>query len=87
MAQETRGNRKTRTGVVVSDKMDKAITVRVSGLVKHRVVGKYYMRSKKYMAHDELNECREGDTVLIEETRPLSKGKNWRVKEILERAA
>lgn len=87
MAQNTRGNRKTRTGVVVSDKMDKTITVRVSGLVKHRVVKKYYMRSVKYKAHDEMNECRVGDTVLIEETRPLSKDKHWRVKQILERAA
>jgi small subunit ribosomal protein S17 len=87
MAQEARGKKKTRTGVVISDKMDKTITVRVSGLVKHRAFKKYIMRSVKYKVHDELNECREGDTVLIEETRPLSKDKHWKVKEILERAA
>ena len=87
MAQQARGKKKTRTGIVVSDKMDKTITVRVSGLVKHRVVKKYYMRSVKYKVHDELNECRAGDTVLIEETRPLSKDKHWKVKQILERAA
>ena len=86
MSEKTRGSRKNRTGVVVSDKMDKTIVVRVSGLVKHKVVKKYIMRSKKYKAHDENNECRIGDTVLIEETKPISKDKCWKVKEILERA-
>ena len=86
MAQQARGKKKTRTGIVVSDKMDKTIVVRVSGLVKHRAFKKYIMRSVKYKVHDELNECCAGDTVLIEETRPLSKEKHWKVKEILERA-
>jgi len=86
MAEITRGNRKKRIGVVVSDKMDKTVTVRVSGLVKHPLIKKYVKRTKKFMAHDEKNECRVGDKVLIEETRPLSKDKCWKVKEILERA-
>ena len=86
MAEKTMGNRKKRTGMVVSDKMDKTVTVRVSGLEKHRRVKKYIMRSKKYKAHDETNECRIGDKVLIEETRPLSRDKCWKVKQILERA-
>jgi len=86
MAEKTRGVRKKRIGVVVSDKMEKTVTVRVSGLEKDRRFKKYIMRSKKYAAHDESNECRPGDKVLIEETRPLSKSKCWKVKEILERA-
>jgi small subunit ribosomal protein S17 len=86
MAENTRGNRKKRIGVVVSDKMEKTITVRVSGLEKDQRFKKYIMRSKKFKAHDENNECRIGDKVLIEETRPLSKDKCWKVKEILERA-
>lgn len=86
MAEKTRGNRKKRIGVVVSDKMEKTVTVSVSGLVKHPLVKKYIKRTKKFKAHDEKNECRIGDKVLIEETRPLSKDKCWKVKEILERA-
>ena len=86
MAEKTRGNRKKQIGIVVSDKMEKTITVRVSGLVKHPLFKKYIMRSKKYKAHDEANECRQGDKVLIEETRPLSKSKCWKVKQIIERA-
>ncbi len=86
MAENTRGNRKKRIGIVVSDKMEKTITVRVSGLVKHPLVKKYIKRTKKYKAHDEANECKVGDKVLIEECRPLSKDKCWKVKEILERA-
>lgn len=86
MAEEIRGNRKKRIGVVTSDKMDKTVTVRVSGLVKHPVIKKYIKRTKKFKAHDEQNECKVGDKVLIEETRPLSKDKCWKVKEILERA-
>lgn len=86
MAEMTRGNRKKRIGIVVSDKMDKTVTVRVAGLVKHPLVKKYVQRTKKFKAHDEKNECRVGDKVLIEETRPLSKDKCWKVKEILERA-
>ena len=86
MAEKTMGNRKKRTGMVVSDKMDKTVTVRVSGLEKHRRFKKHIMRSKKYKAHDETNECLLGDKVLIEETRPLSRDKCWKVKQILERA-
>ncbi len=87
MAEKTRGHRKRLVGVVVSDRMQKTVTVRVEGLRKHPRYHKYVIRSKKYLAHDEAEECRVGDKVLIEETRPLSKRKRWRVKQILERAA
>lgn len=80
------GRRKEFIGTVVSDKMDKTVVVMVETLVKHPLYGKYVKRRKKFMAHDENNECKIGDKVLIEETRPLSKRKRWRVKEILERA-
>ena len=86
MAENTRGYRKTRVGVVASDKMDKTVTVVVQGLKKDPTYKKYVVRSKKYKVHDEENTCRVGDKVLIEETRPLSKDKRWRLKEILERA-
>jgi small subunit ribosomal protein S17 len=86
VAEKKRGYRKRRTGVVASDKMDKTVTVRVQGLKKDPTYKKYVIRSKKYKVHDEENACRVGDKVLIEETRPLSKDKRWRVKEILERA-
>ncbi|MBI5016944.1 MAG: 30S ribosomal protein S17 [Deltaproteobacteria bacterium] len=86
MAEMKRGYRKRMVGIVASDKMDKTVSVVVEGLKKHPTYKKYVMRSKKYKAHDEKNECRVGDKVLIEETRPLSKDKCWRVKEILERA-
>lgn len=79
------GRRKEFIGTVVSDKMDKTVVVMVETLVKHPLYGKYVKRRKKYMAHDEKNECRIGDKVLIEETRPLSRRKRWRVREILER--
>ena len=81
-----RGHRKTRVGIVVSDKMDKTVVVAVERLVKHPLYKKYIKRTKKFKAHDERNECRIGDTVRIMETRPLSKTKRWRVVEILERA-
>ena len=84
MAQE-RGKRKTRVGVVVSDKMDKTVVVAVESLVPHPLYGKRIRRTKKFMAHDENNECRVGDKVRIMETRPLSRHKRWRVVEILER--
>lgn len=87
MAETTRGRRKELVGVIVSDKMEKTVTVLVEGLRKHPTYGKYVVRSKKYKAHDEQNDCREGDKVLIEETRPLSRDKRWKVKKILERAA
>lgn len=80
-----RGNRKTQVGVVVSDKMQKTVVVKVSHLVKHTEYNKYIKRSVKYKAHDEENTCRIGDKVQIIETRPLSKDKRWKVKEVLER--
>lgn len=83
---EERNLRKTKTGIVSSDKMDKTITVLVNRRRKHPLYGKYMNRSKKFMAHDEKNECRIGDKVTIMETRPLSKRKRWRVVSILERA-
>ncbi|MGU9957058.1 MAG: 30S ribosomal protein S17 [Arenicellales bacterium WSBS_2016_MAG_OTU3] len=73
-------------GSVVSDKMDKTVTVLVERRVKHPLYKKYIRRSTKLHAHDENNECREGDTVTIEECRPISKSKSWRVVEVLERA-
>ena len=86
MANETRNVRKTRTGVVVSDAMDKTVVVSVERRITHPVYGKIMRRSKKYYAHDENNEAKKGDKVSIEETRPLSKTKRWRVVEIIEKA-
>jgi small subunit ribosomal protein S17 len=80
-----RGNRKIRVGVVVSDKMDKTVVVKVDDIVKHPVYKKYIKRRVTCKAHDEQNACAEGDKVLIVETRPLSKDKRWRVREILEK--
>ncbi|MFP3866982.1 MAG: 30S ribosomal protein S17 [Desulfobacteraceae bacterium] len=85
MSQERR-IRKNRTGIVVSDKMDKTVVVRVTRLVRHPIFGKTVRRWNKFKAHDENNACRVGDKVLIIETRPLSRDKRWRVKEILEKA-
>lgn len=82
-----RGKRKTLTGLVTSDKMDKTVVVKVNRLVLHPVYKKYIRKKTVVKAHDEKNECRVGDKVLLIETRPLSKEKRWRVKEILERAA
>lgn len=84
---EERGKRKTLVGVVSGDKMDKTVVVAVNRLVLHPVYKKYIRKKKKVKAHDERNECHIGDKVLLTETRPLSKDKRWRVKEILERAA
>ena len=81
-----RNLRKTRVGVVVSDKMDKTIVVAVEHKVKHPLYKKYIMRTKKLKAHDELNECGIGDKVMVMETRPLSKDKNWRLVNIIEKA-
>ena len=78
--------RKTRTGLVVSNEMDKSVVVSVERKVKHPIYGKFVKKTTKFMAHDEKNECGIGDTVLIMETRPLSKNKNWRLVQILERA-
>lgn len=83
---ESRNLRKERIGVVTSDKMEKTITVSVERKLKHPIYGKFVKSSKKYMAHDEKNECGIGDTVKIMETRPLSKNKNWRLVEIIEKA-
>ena len=81
-----RNLRKTRTGKVVSDKMDKTITVAIENHVKHPLYGKIVKRTYKLKAHDENNECGIGDTVKVMETRPLSKDKRWRVVEIVEKA-
>ena len=81
-----RGQRKTRVGTVVSDKMDKTVVVKVERRYAHPLYGKQVTRSKKYHAHDENNDYHIGDVVRISETRPLSKTKRWRVSELIERA-
>ncbi|MEJ2482194.1 MAG: 30S ribosomal protein S17 [Gemmatimonadota bacterium] len=83
--QEATGRRKQRQGRIVSDAMDKTVVVSVERRMAHPLYGKQVKRQKKYHAHDETNEFRLGDLVLIEETRPLSKKKRWRVVELLER--
>ena len=83
---EERNLRKTRTGKVVSNKMDKTIVVAVEDNVKHPVIGKIVKRTYKLKAHDENNTCNIGDTVKVMETRPLSKDKRWRLVEVIERA-
>jgi len=90
MSEETkevakRGGRKV-TGRVVSDKMDKTVSVSVERLIKHPVYGKYIRRSTKVLAHDESNECKAGDRVTISECRPMSKNKAWQVVDVVERA-
>lgn len=87
MAQEIeRSTRKKRTGSVVSNRMDKSITVAVDREVKHKIYGKYITKTTKYMAHDEENTANIGDTVQIMECRPYSKRKKWRLTDIIERA-
>jgi len=81
-----RGRRKVRSGVVVSDKMDKTVVVQIAHAVRHPLYGKIVRRSSKLQAHDETNDARVGDTVRIMETRPLSKTKRWRLVEVVERA-
>ena len=81
------GNRKTRIGIVVSDKMDKTVVVKIDRLVKHPVYNKYIKRAAKYKAYDNDNSCKTGDRVLIVETRPLSKDKHWRVRQIIDKSA
>ena len=81
-----RNLRKERVGIVTSSKMNKSITVEVERRVKHPKYGKFVKKSSSFVVHDEKNECAEGDTVKIMETRPLSKRKNWRLVEILEKA-
>ena len=83
---EMRGYRKTRIGVVVSDKMDKTIVVAIKTKVRHPLYGKMVNRTRKFKAHDEKNESGIGDTVKIMETRPISKDKRWRLVEIVEKA-
>lgn len=83
---ETRNLRKERIGTVMSNGMEKSITVAVQRKVKHSIYGKFIGKTTKFMAHDEKNECGVGDTVKIMETRPLSKSKRWRLVEIIEKA-
>lgn len=83
---EVRNLRKERVGLVVSDKMQKTITVSIERKVKHAMYGKFVKKSSTFKAHDENNDCGIGDTVRIMETRPLSKGKRWRLVEIIEKA-
>ena len=84
--REARGRRKERTGRVVSDKMDKTVVVALVRQVPHPLYKKYFKKTTKFVAHDEANDAKVGDTVRIMETRPLSKTKRWRVVEVLERA-
>jgi len=79
-------NKKVMVGVVTSTSMEKSITINVVRRLRHPIYGKFVKRSKKFMAHDEKNECTVGDTVKITESRPLSKKKRWRLVEILEKA-
>ena len=80
-----RNLRKERIGIVTSNKMDKSIVVSIARRVKHDLYEKFLNKTSKFVAHDEKNECNEGDTVKIMETRPISKNKNWRLVEIIER--
>ncbi|MDK2848134.1 MAG: small subunit ribosomal protein [Desulfuromonadales bacterium] len=80
-----RGNRKSRVGVVISDKMDKTVVVGVDQMVKHPIYKKYIKRRVTFKAHDEENRCNVGDKVSVVETRPMSRDKRWRVREILEK--
>ncbi len=85
-ATAARNARKVRVGLVVSDKMDKTITVAIERQVKHPIYGKFIKKTTKLHAHDETNDANAGDTVRIQETRPLSKTKRWRLVEVVERA-
>jgi small subunit ribosomal protein S17 len=84
---EVKKEQRTMTGRVVSDKMDKSVSVAIERLIKHPVYGKYIRRTSKVMAHDETNQCKEGDRVQIAEGRPISKNKSWSVVSVIERAA
>ncbi len=87
MAEErTRGLKRTLIGTVVSAKMDKTAVVKVDRRFRHPIYGKFIQRRKKYMAHDPANQCGVGDKVIIEESRPLSRHKRWRIKEVVEKA-
>jgi small subunit ribosomal protein S17 len=83
----SRGRKATRVGVVTSDKMNKSVVVRVDRIVKHAMYKRYVRRSAKFMAHDEQNQCKIGDTVEIIESRPLSARKRWRVRRVIRQAA
>ena len=85
MSEQRQGNRRTIVGIVVSNAMDKTIVVRSATLVKHPVFQKYIRRHVKYKAHDAENQCQVGDKVLLVESRPLSRDKRWRMREILEK--
>jgi small subunit ribosomal protein S17 len=87
VGETERGLAKTRTGYVTSNKMEKTVVVAVSSQKRHKAYGKYVQKTESYYAHDEKNECRVGDEVLIVESRPLSRLKRWRVREITKRAA
>ena len=84
--EATRNERKSRIGIVTSNKMDKTIAVEIQRRLQHPIYGKYVKKSKKFIAHDEQNECNIGDTVRIMETRPLSRRKRWRLVEVIEKA-
>lgn len=86
MARKERGTKKTQVGRVISDKMDKTVTVLVERLTMHSRYKKYVRRRAKFKAHDEQNQCGVGDKVIIVESRPLSKDKRWRVREVIEKA-
>ncbi|MEN8191231.1 MAG: 30S ribosomal protein S17 [Bacteroidota bacterium] len=83
---ETRGLRKTRTGVVIKNGMDKGVLVAIERKIAHPIYKKYFKKTTKLMAHDENNECNIGDVVKIMETRPISKNKSWRLVEVVEKA-
>ena len=84
MGENQRGRRSTKIGVVTSDKMDKSVVVRVDRIIKHAMYKRYVKRSSKFMAHDERDECKLGDTVEITESRPLSSRKRWRVRRVVK---
>jgi small subunit ribosomal protein S17 len=86
MSEEEKKGRRTITGRVISDKMDKTVSVAVERLIKHPVYGKYIRRTTKILAHDASNECKSGDRVTISECRPISKNKSWAVVNVVERA-
>ena len=87
MSEDTKKVQRTVVGRVVSDKMDKTVTVAIERLIEHPVYGKYIRRTSKVLAHDAANECKPGDRVAISECRPISKNKSWAVVNIVERAA
>jgi small subunit ribosomal protein S17 len=87
MSEETKKVKRTIVGRVVSDKMDKTVSVAIERLIKHPVYGKYIRRTSKVLAHDASNECKPGDRVAISECKPISKNKSWAVVDVIERAA